>query len=231
MWLLFLALLAPFTPTIDLYVAGLFYSPEAGFYDNAFFHFLFKYGELFGLVTGAIALSIFLLSFVWKKYKVWRRGALAMVLTLVIGAGLITNVALKGYWGRPRPKQVFDFGGTHLFRPFWCPDFHTGHDSQKSFPSGHVAMGFYFLSLCLVGRRYKSNALFGTGVFLTFFLGGGLMIARVVQGGHFVSDVVVSPIIMWYVARGVDKFITWEGSELPALYPTTRDISQEPDET
>lgn len=211
MWILLLALFAPFTPTLDLYVAGYFYSPEYGFYDNVFFHGLFKYGEWFGLATGGAAASVFLITFFLPKWKKFRRGALAMVLTLVIGAGLITNVGFKGHWGRPRPKQIEEFGGTHLYRPFWRPNFHTKADPQKSFPSGHVAMGFYFLSLCLVGRRYNSKLMFNVGLFLTLLLGGGLMIARVAQGGHFVSDVIVSPILMWYVAKGIVK-ITWAGS-------------------
>src|SRR5271156_4594628 len=114
MWILLFALFAPFTPTVDMYVSGLFYSPGQGFYDNLMLHFLFKYGELFGLATGGVVSFIFLFTFVQPKWKKWRRGCLAMVLTLVIGAGLITNVILKGHWGRPRPKQVIEFGGDNL---------------------------------------------------------------------------------------------------------------------
>jgi len=213
MWILLLILVAPFTPGIDLYCAGLFYSPESGFYNNAFFAILFQYGERFGLATGGVAGGIFLLSF-HRRWKKWRGGALAMVLTLVIGAGLITNIGFKGYWGRPRPKQIIEFGGHHAYRPFWRPNFHTQGDPQRSFPSGHVAMGFYFLSLWLVGKRYRILTLKVLGLSLTVFLGGGLMVARVAQGGHFVSDVIVSPILMWYVAKGVDWLIS-----LPSLAP------------
>lgn len=230
MWILLLALLAPFTPTLDFYCTGVFYCPETGFYNNAFFACLFQYGELFGLATGGLASGIFALSIFHRKWKKWRRGALAMVLTLVIGAGLITNLGLKGYWGRPRPKQVVEFGGKHVYRPFWNPDFHTRHDPQRSFPSGHVAMGFYFLSLCLVGKRYNSLLLKNTGLFLAIFLGGGLMVVRVAQGGHFFSDVIVSPILMWYVAKGVDRWVfTSEGWGARLLDSSTLCTSQAPD--
>ena len=169
MWLILFILFAPFSPTIDLYVSGQFYSPEHGFYDDLVFHILFKYGEMFGFATGALACALFVFSFFWKRWKKWRRAALCMVLTLVVGAGMITNLGFKGHWGRPRPKQIVEFGGTHAYRPFWKPDFHTKNDPQKSFPSGHVAMGFYFLSLCLIGKRYRSKALFRTGLFHSFF--------------------------------------------------------------
>jgi len=227
--LLFLGFFAPFTPYLDLLISDLFYTPEIGFYNNAFFQTLFRYGELFGLATGALASLIFLLSFFKPQWKKWRRGAFAIVVTLVIGAGLLTNTVLKGYWGRPRPKQVEQFGGKHTYRPFWQPNFHTRHDPQRSFPSGHVAMGFYFLSVCFVGRRTKNRTLYVVGFILTIGLGGSLMVTRVVQGGHFLSDVVASLILMWLVASAVDK-LTWGEAAERVLFLRPRDTSQEPDE-
>lgn len=210
-WLLPLLLLVIFTPFssfLDLKISGCCYDPEQGFSSHPYFQFLFRYGEQFGFAVGGVFLLLFLGSFLKPKWKKWRRGSFAVILTLVIGAGLITNTLLKGYWGRPRPKQIEAFGGRHAFRPFWHPDLHTKYDPQKSFPSGHVAMGFYFLSLSLVGRRTKSRTLFLLGLILSFGLGGNLMVARVFQGGHFLSDVLFSPILMWFVALGVDAF-TW----------------------
>lgn len=222
MWILLFALFAPFTPAIDMFVSGMCYSPEHGFCDHSFFRFLFKYGEIFGIVTGAITSFIFLFSCFQSKWKKWRRGCCAMVLTLVIGAGLITNVILKGHWGRPRPKQVIEFGGHNCYRPFWHPNLNVKNNPQKSFPSGHVAMGCYFFCLCLIGKRYRSKTLFRTGLVLTIFLGGGLMITRVVQGGHFVSDVIASAIIMWYISKA-SVWLTWVGSERQAFFPKSHD--------
>lgn len=225
MWIVLFALFSPFTPQIDLYVSGLFYVPEAGFYNNTFLQFMFQYGERFGFCTGGAAALLFLLSFLRPKWKKFRHGSLAMLLTLVLGAGLITNVVLKGYWGRPRPKQIEDFGGKHLYRPFWHPNFNTRHEPQKSFPSGHAAMGFYFFSLCLIGKRYQNRLLLNSGIVLTLCLGGGLMVTRVIQGGHFVSDVVASAVLMWYVALAVDK-LTWAGFGERVLDSKSSDSSQ-----
>jgi lipid A 4'-phosphatase len=208
MWFLLFLILAPFTPNMDLSISHFFFTPGVGFYNNVLFAALYSYGELFGLATGALTSLLFLLSFVRPKWKKWRAGSLAMTLTLVIGAGLITNIGFKGHWGRPRPKQIIEFEGKHHYRPFWKPNFHTGNDPQKSFPSGHAAMGCYFISLIFVGRRYQSRTLYYLGLFLTLFLGGGLMVARVAQGGHFFSDVLASALLMWYVAKGIDRF-TW----------------------
>lgn len=210
--LFFLAAISPFTPTIDIYVSSLFFTPsslgEKGvFYNNAFFHFLFRYGELFGFVYGGVACLVFILSFFLAKWKKFRHGSLTIVLTLFIGAGLITNCFFKEYWGRSRPKEIVEFGGKHTYRPFWRPDFCNRQDPQRSFPSGHVAMGFYYLSLSLAAKRHKSQILFYLGLFLTVFWGGGLMVARVAQGGHFVSDVLGSALLMWLVVLGIDFWL------------------------
>lgn len=226
--LLFIAI-APFTPSLDLAISAYFYKPDGGFSNNTFNFIFFHYGEIFGLATGAFAALIFLLSFLRSKWKKWRQGSFAIVFTLIIGAGLLTNVLLKGYWGRPRPKQIVEFGGNHLYRPFWQPNFDTKYDAQKSFPSGHVAMGFYFLSLCLVGKRTKNPSLLVAGIILTIGLGGSLMLVRVAQGGHFFSDVIASPVLMWLVALGIDR-LTWGGAGERALFLKQLDTSQEPDE-
>lgn len=228
MWLLIFLLLAPFTPKIDLYLSSIFYTPGLGFYNNALFSILFNYGELFGLATGALASLVLLLSFIGSRWKKWRSGALAILLTLVVGAGLITNVGFKGFWARPRPKQIYEFGGKHSYQPFWHPQLQSRQDPQKSFPSGHVAMGCYFFSLVYIGRRYRKRFFFFLGIFLTSFLGGGLMIARIAQGGHFFSDVFASAVLMWYMAKIIDR-ITWGEFAQRILHPKQPDIYLKPD--
>lgn len=203
--LLFL-LLIPWLSQLDLALSDHFYS-QGEFYESALTRFMYTYGELFGFLTGGIALCLFFGSFLIKRLHKMRRGALAMVLTLSLGCGVIANALLKEYWGRPRPKQIEQFGGELTFRPFYKPDFSSDRVPQKSFPSGHAAMGYYFFSLLLAGRRHRKAWLTSLGGFLTLALGVGLSITRVVQGGHFFSDVLFSSILMWYVAWGIDRLL------------------------
>ncbi|MCH9703378.1 MAG: phosphatase PAP2 family protein, partial [Chlamydiae bacterium] len=115
------------------------------------------------------------------------------------------NLGLKEMWGRPRPKQLEQFGGTKQYRAVWQPRFEKIEgDHERSFPSGHTAVGFFYLSLFLVGRRYQNRLLTNGGALLTLFWGPGLMVTRIVQGAHFLSDVVTSVLIMWCVALAVD---------------------------
>lgn len=232
--LLFLTLLTPFTPWIDLQVSSLFYTPIEGakghFFENGLTHFLFTYGEQIGVGSGALALFIYLLTFFLPKLKSWRRGLVVCGLTLGLGSGVIANLILKEYWGRPRPKEIVQFGGKHTFHPFYHPDLHCRHDPQRSFPSGHVTMGFYYISLCIVAKRYGKSSVMLLGIALTSLLGGGLMITRVMQGGHYVSDVLFSALVMWYVALLADKLVfTWEVfGVLGGPDPRPRGTSPEP---
>lgn len=182
--------IAPFTPLWDLKVSSYFY--EGHFVENPVTAFLFEYGELFGFIVAGISCFCFVF------FKKGRRGALVMILTLVLGAGLCINLGLKEYWGRPRPKQIEQFGGHATFLPFYKPDFKA--EKQKSFPSGHAAMGWYYLALIVVGKREKSRPLLILGIVLTALLGPSLTICRLAQGGHFLSDTLASFIIMWYAA-------------------------------
>lgn len=211
MWvapILFFLIVAPFTPYLDIVTSNLFYKPGRGFINNALFDFIFRYGEFIGLSLGIFASIFLLLSFLKPILKKWRYGAMTIVLSLFLGPGLIINSTLKDHWGRPRPRQIENFGGNYLYRPFWQPNFKHGVEAQKSFPSGHVAMGFYFLSLYIVGRRTKNKMLIYSAICLTIVLSSALIITRLAQGGHFLSDVLASPILVWYSILIVDKF-TW----------------------
>lgn len=222
--LLFLAI-APFTPKIDLFLSHLFFDKDTcTFFDNSFTHFFYTYGEWPAFMLGGLALGTFIFSFFLKFLKKWRFGSLALVLTLVLGSGIIVNGVLKEYWPRPRPKQIKEFGGEYSFRPFYQPSFSMkkSGEKQKSFPSGHATMGFYFLSLLLVGRRYKNTFLVYTAFGLTLFWGIGLMLVRIMQGGHFFSDTVAAALIMWEVAFLIDYLVFTKGKDL--LSPNAQDL-------
>ena len=136
-----------------------------------------------------------------------RTHALALVLTIILGAGFITHTLLKDHWGRPRPKQVTEFGGSQPFRPFYSPNFfHQPHPS-KSFPCGHCTMGFYFFALALVLKRlgYRKGYYFTFAFALVF--GITLGISRMAQGGHFLSDVLAAGLIMWITAYLCDRHL------------------------
>jgi lipid A 4'-phosphatase len=71
----------------------------------------------------APAIIVVVIKMFWPKRETLfpGRAALFLILTLVLGPGLLVNVALKDHWARPRPGMVTEFGGTMVFRPWWDP--------------------------------------------------------------------------------------------------------------
>lgn len=195
--IIYLAII-PFTPYLDITISGLFYHNGFIYKDYSYFNFLLKYGEIPALLSAALAFVIFLLSFFFKPLRSLRETCLFITLTLVVGAGLITNAILKDHWGRPRPRQTTIFGGNQPFKAMYQPDFHNPNGA--SFNSGHAAMGFFFLSFIIAGWRRHSRFFVIAGIILTLFMGLSLSLTRIVQGGHFFSDVLTSAIVMWLTA-------------------------------
>lgn len=195
-----MAILAPFSPWLDLAISHYFYDPHHTFETSSWHAFIYDYGTIPAIVTGVIGVILFFCSLYIPEWQKWRKSGLILMLTTLIGSFLVVNVILKDHWGRPRPKQVIEFGGAQTFRPFYKPNFFNQPEPSKSFPCGHCAQGFYFFAIILVGKRLKSLATFLIGLSLTIVLGLLLSWTRIAQGGHFFSDVLMSALIMWLTA-------------------------------
>ncbi len=159
------------------------------------------------VVVAAIALLLFLISFlklkdsskffrVVTKLKAIRLELLFIVLVIVIGDGLIVNAILKEFWGRPRPRDILQFGGDYAYIPLWT--FGPAGDNS-SFTCGHCAAAWSFIVfgfLFLHRNRVKAALAFiGVGIYGTL-----MSITRMVQGGHFLSDAMWSLFILYLVA-------------------------------
>lgn len=217
--LLLMAFIAPFTPWLDLEITNHFYHPEnpafERFSTGPTFDFLFNYGIFPGWVLFISATLLFLFSCVLKRFKKFYAPSLVLILTLIVGAGFITHFVLKDHWGRPRPKQTIEFGGTQDFRPFYSPNIFNDKEPAKSFPCGHCSMGFYFFALAVVGMRIKNKRLTYSGFALALFFGVLLGTARIMQGGHYFSDVLFGALIMWLTALAMDYLVYQEPLEIP----------------
>jgi len=108
-----------------------------------------------------------------------------MVILLALGPGLLVNTVFKDQWGRPRPREAAQFGGSKTFHQPWE---RGGAKQGRSFPSGHGASAFYLaMPFFALRRRYPRIAvrIFTAGMCYGLFMG----VARITQGGHFISDI------------------------------------------
>lgn len=204
--LIALVLFAPFSTAIDLNTSGFFYRGDE-FTVNGFTQLMYRWGNLPGQLVGGCAVLVWLATCCTARWQRWRKASAAIALTFLIGPGLLVNGAFKELWGRPRPREVVQFGGKQEFRPFYKPLFHRVGFGNKSFPSGHVSMGFFFFILALVGRREGMPWLTYLAYYLAFQLGLLLALARIAQGGHFVSDCLCAAILMWWVSLACCRLV------------------------
>lgn len=207
-----LFLLTPFTPRLDLAISRYFYQGDLTadtFSAHPFFLGLYNYGVLPGFFLLGCAIFALLLSFLFPHCRPWRPASLAIILTITLGSGIIVNALLKEHWGRPRPRQLVEFGGAFSFHAPWEPSLAQREPLEccRSFPCGHCSMGFAFFSLYFLGRRYHRPFLAWSGLFLALCLGGVLGLARIAQGGHFFSDVLYAGLVMWLTALWADWLV------------------------
>lgn len=184
-------------PEIDIWFSGLFYDPLNHFYlrDHPVCKLIYN---LLEVVTIAwVIFAFFLLIVLWILKKPFlgftRRQVVYLLAVLAIGPGLIVNLILKDNWGRARPYAVEQFGGSSSF----TPAFVISKECRRncSFVSGHASMGFYFISFGFLFQKYR-KAIFTS----SFFLGVTVGFVRIIQGGHFISDVVFAFFFLYAVA-------------------------------
>ena len=111
-------------PELDLKLSALFYDPVTR-------SFPLKLNGLAGLARdGSMwiawafavpAIVALVIKFVRpdRPLLISGRAIIFLLVTLLLSAGILTNLAFKTYWGRPRPVVVTQFGGDLPFVPWW----------------------------------------------------------------------------------------------------------------
>ena len=192
-------------PRLDLTVSGVFYRPGPGFYLS---------GEPWArLVSAGVPWAAWTLGLGIAAAAAWawlrpgggrraRRVTAYLVLALLLGPGLLTNVLLKDHWGRARPYQIAVFGGDRLY----TSPLHPAHQcsSNCSFVAGHPSVAFFLVAFAFLIADRKRRAL---AVTASVALGLGVGFVRVVQGQHFAGDVLYSGLLnvglIWLLWRGL----------------------------
>jgi lipid A 4'-phosphatase len=217
-------------PNVDLWVSMQFWSPQNGFVHGhnpvvlAFYTWTPRAGYALVLAALVYLMALPLLKrWALKQHRqelaaqmtgLWRRTAIAGLMVAALSSGLIVELGLKDHVGRPRPVQTDVFGGDMPFHPI----FHFGATPEKhrSFSSGHAATGFSLMIVGLLASPVWRRRWFIMGLSAGAIVGLG----RIMQGGHYLSDVVFSFYAVWLscelVAYGFKRH---DLSKLPPWHP------------
>ena len=221
---------------LDLLVSSTCYDPSSTSWPWARsipWVYMYEYGCLPAVFLGTCGFLLAGGGLRFRRLRRFVRPGLFLAVTLAIGPGVIVNGVLKPSIGRPRPKEVVQFGGHTHFVPL--ASYPSANDrspggANASFPSGHASMGFYFIApAALLYRRRKrlAVAVLVSGLSFGTIVGA----ARVVQGAHFVSDVIGSALFVYLSVLVTHLAFEWliearHGAVLrrmpveePAVYP------------
>jgi lipid A 4'-phosphatase len=193
-----------FWPELDLAVAALFYAGDGHFIGRG------RWGDFWravGYLVPFLVLALFLIAFAARRFgmRIWASPSvpslLLLVLSMVLGPGLLANLVLKDHSHRPRPVQVREFGGGMEFRPWYrfdgaCP-------RNCAFISGEATEAFWMLApASLAPAPLQPVAIAGAMVFALAV--GGL---RMAFGGHFLTDVIFAGFFMTWLVFAI-RYLT-----------------------
>lgn len=231
-------------PEIDLYVANIFYSGNHQFLFQAKHIAPYAKTVRFGLqlvfAAGCLGAGLLFLYSLWNRSRfnaiktIFNRAgrtsrktnAIAMktgaflLLAFVLGPGIMANMVFKDNWGRARPNQVIEFGGTKPFTPPLL--MRENCERNCSFVSGEASTIYMlFFALSLVLRRWRYQLIIAGLIAGTF---SGLV--RMGLGGHFLSDVLFAGIFMSFTALFSYWLVFGAAFKTSPLSPTYQSLWQ-----
>jgi lipid A 4'-phosphatase len=185
-------------PELDLKLAALFYDPQTRNFplkSNATAAFARDLAMwiAWGLAAPAIVALVIKLLRPDRPLIMSGRAVVFLLLTVILSAGVLTNLTFKSYWGRPRPVLVTEFAGDLPFVPWWDP--RGGCTRNCSFFSGEGATAFWTLAPAALAPpawrplAYAAATIFGATT-------SGL---RMAFGGHFFTDVAIAGLVTFLV--------------------------------
>lgn len=201
-------------PKLDLMASGSFFREGAWLLDRdspwlyPIYVGLPRLGQLLAVLVG----MLLLLSILDRhgKFRDMRSVLVFLLAGILVGPVLVVDVGLKDHSGRARPINVQTFGGTKEFSPAFIP----AHQCIKncSFVSGHVVgasfiMAFGWLGTPTIRRRWLLGSL---------GFAGAVGIARMLPGGHFLSDVVFAWLFVYFslwFTEGLLSILGWHRPE------------------
>lgn len=199
-------------PALDLALSGWFYRPGEGFWLARIDWVDAVRNGIWNLSIAVFALSIVALLFAAAGRPlpgVTAREAGFVFLLYLLGPILLVNGVLKDHWGRARPFDVAEFGGTARFTPFWLPTDQC--QSNCSFVSGEgsaaAALALVFLVFAPHARRLLSRLGFAVYAFAGVAAPAVGLALRLATGRHFLSDTVFAVLLVLAVGLGLHRML------------------------
>ena len=185
-------------PQLDLDLAGLFFNRQANAFSVGLQTWVLRSRDaaryfIALLVAPAVVVIVGKVFMPRRHFPMGIRAAVFLVLTLAIGPGVVANLIFKDHWGRSRPIDVTEFGGTDRFTAWWDPRGECPNNC--SFIAGEPSGAFWTLAPASFAPPQWRLAAYGAA--LAF--GAAVGVLRMIGGGHFFTDIVFAGVFMFLV--------------------------------
>lgn len=174
-------------PGVDLAVSDLFHDPALGFMATTD-PLLRALRKSSSWVMGLMLLGLIVVA-VRGWWTGWREAkkALFLISGLALASGLVVNGLFKASWGRARPIQIEAFGGEAEFTRAWLVTDQCA--ANCSFVSGEASSAAWIAAVAVVMTPQPWRAIL---IPAAFAYAAALSFNRLLFGGHFLSDIVLS---------------------------------------
>ena len=185
-------------PELDLKLAALFYDAATQTFPlklNSIASFARDAAMWIAWAFALPAIAAIVVKLVWpeRPMLIGGRAAVFLLVTIILSAGVLTNLTFKSYWGRPRPVVVSEFNGDQNFVPWWDPRGTCGRNC--SFFSGEGATAFWtYAPAALMPPAWRPLAYAAATLF-----GVTTSVLRMAFGGHFFTDVAAAGLVSFLV--------------------------------
>lgn len=213
--LLGVAVLLTVFPQFDHWAARLFHQPGVGF--PAELDATLQLVRDLVLIPAYAVLGAMAVSLLhrWLRgrylFGLDRRVIVYLIGVATVGIGLIANALLKENWGRARPRQTVEYGGTAEYTPpLMIAD---QCERNCSFVAGEGAYGFLFLAFgFLATRRWRTLVFASAAAF-----GSAVGLIRIAMGAHYLSDVYFAALVMLGVSWLLYRYVVVKDVTRPAF--------------
>lgn len=177
----------------DLSLSVYFYDPQVQDFSWRLQPFIDLFGRRlvwFVPFGGAVIWAIV----AWRQPQGSRRQLAWAGAAFYMGSGPLLVGVLKHLTAMPRPFNLAMFGGVESMPTyFWA---HSWAEAGNALPSAHAASGFVLLSLFFVGVLIGCRKLAAWGFVLGLSAGLVFGFLRIMQGYHFLSQVLASGAVL-----------------------------------
>ncbi|PPR45023.1 MAG: hypothetical protein CFH16_00191 [Alphaproteobacteria bacterium MarineAlpha5_Bin6] len=191
-------------PSLDIYLSSLFYFGDNQFLLQSYYDITIFFRKI---LLRAIIVYMLILPFVsmflpikqlFFNYNFKPKDIFFIWVFGLINIVLVVNLLLKSFWGRARPGEILQLGGKEDFTAWY--EISDACSKNCSFVSGDAAVGFSVIVLYFLTNK----VIF---IWMSLVLGFSLGLIRILEGGHFVSDVLGALIVVYFLFYFQIKFL------------------------